>query len=151
VVWIKGAAKPQPVLHGPIRASDLSIQLSYMIDVPLAFCERQKQHVEFVRCLPNDPKRVLKRSSKQLELHRNTLHCQGVRKEQQLPRNLHIAIFHNIQFADGFDLGWELVNLIMSQKFPRLLVAALTSRRAAGRVEAELSGGTRRQASRSSA
>ena len=63
------------------------------------------EHIlEHLRALSNHPKCILRRPSEKIQLLRDPLHRQRVRKVQQLPRASNLAVLHNVQIPDGCHL-----------------------------------------------
>lgn len=63
-----------------------------------------EQTLKFLPRLSNDTKCILHRPSELFQLLCDTLHRQCIRKEQQLPRPLHITIPYHIQLPYRIDL-----------------------------------------------
>ena len=97
------------------------------------------EHVlEHLRALSNHPKCILRRPSEKIQLLRDPLHRQRVRKVQQLSRASNLAVLHNVQIPDGCHLHTHARHTLRStpHKNIRLPVVVSPSLRAASTVAA---------------
>jgi hypothetical protein len=63
-----------------------------------------EQRLKIIWTLSSHTENVLQGAPKIIQLLGNALHSESIRKEQQLPRRLHISVPDYIEFSDGVDL-----------------------------------------------